>query len=92
MERQFENRPQGKIYKQYMACIERQACHKCLEAYSAFEGYVTEGTNPAEPAADIISGERKVTIDPTEVLDLLRSKGIVQVVITGVATEYWYVS
>jgi len=56
---------------------------------SAFEGYVTEGSSPSEPPADVISGDKRITKDLTEVEDLLKNHSIEQVVVTGVATEYW---
>lgn len=50
---------------------------------------MTEGSSPSEPPADVISGDKRITKDLTEVEDLLKNHSIEQVVVTGVATEYW---
>lgn len=59
-----------------------QGWHKGIESYSAFEGYVTSGTEPAAPPTTLSPAL------PTEVADTLRAAGITRVVVTGVATDF----
>lgn len=57
-----------------------QACQCDIEAYSAFEGYVTEATGPAEPPGEVTEGE---------MLNMLKDAGIGRVLVTGLATDFW---
>lgn len=60
-----------------------------IEGYSAFEGYVTDAVNPADPPK-----EDKGELAPrdTEMAQLLRDNGIDRVVVVGLATDFWHVS
>ena len=71
-------------------CCERahgQGWHSGIEAYSAFEGYITAPTDPDdEPPKDTPPA---LAPRDTELARLLRSKGAEEVVVTGLATDYW---
>lgn len=62
-----------------------QACYPDVEAYSGFEGYITEAMNPQDPPKD--PGPRQLV--DTDVTKLLRAQGIDKVVLTGLATDFW---
>jgi nicotinamidase-related amidase len=70
-----------------------QACYRCLEAYSAFEGYMTDLDNPKEPQD---SDGSDITPSPlprdSEMAKYLRDNEISKVVIAGLASEHWYVT
>ncbi|WWD20574.1 hypothetical protein CI109_105050 [Kwoniella shandongensis] len=63
--------------------VVRKGTNIGIEAYSAFEGYVTEATDPAEPISD---HEPQPTESP--LTKYLRSEGIDTVVIVGLATDF----
>lgn len=67
--------------------IVRKACYKDIEAYSAFEGYLTEATDPDEPPED--PGERE--LEETDLVKYLKEMGVEKVVISGLATDFWRV-
>lgn len=67
----------------------RKACHRCLEAYSAFEGYILDITEPKEPPTD--EGEtfpRDFHPKDWHLAQYLHNQGIQKVLVTGIATEY----
>ncbi len=69
-----------------------QGSYSKLEAYSAFEAYLTEAIDPAEPpGTDGSATEPVILPEDTEVARYLREKGIGKVVIVGLATDYWCV-
>ncbi|WVQ95524.1 hypothetical protein IAU59_002621 [Kwoniella sp. CBS 9459] len=69
--------------------VVRKGTHLRLEAYSAFEGYITEATDPAEPPARHTAGEDEGPVpETTELVRYLRSEGVNKVVVVGLATDY----
>ncbi|WVF67964.1 hypothetical protein IAT40_002726 [Kwoniella sp. CBS 6097] len=69
--------------------VVRKGTHLRLEAYSSFEGYITEATSPAEPPARHTSGEDEgAALETTELADYLRSEGVGKVVVVGLATDF----
>jgi len=69
--------------------ISRKACYRCLEAYSAFEGYLTDAVGPAEPPGGDGSDQQKDILPETsEMGQYLKSRGIKKAVIVGLATDY----
>ncbi|WWC92152.1 uncharacterized protein L201_007106 [Kwoniella dendrophila CBS 6074] len=70
--------------------LSRKGTHIGLEAYSAFEGYITEFSNPSEPTLEWSSGKPpESTLPEQSPLSLyLRQKGIEKVVIVGLATDF----
>jgi len=58
-----------------------QGYHKGIESYSAFDGFLTSGQNPAPCPDDIPPKDSQVTA-------YLRNHGITKVVVTGLATDY----
>lgn len=69
-----------------------QACYPDVEAYSAFEGYMTEASrlqeqDPQTPPPD--PGSREVS--EGDFTKYLLEKGVDRVVVTGLATDFWYV-
>ncbi|KAL7422662.1 hypothetical protein Q5752_001953 [Cryptotrichosporon argae] len=67
--------------------VVRKGWHENIEAYSAFEGYLTNLRAPAEPPAQdppppqLLAGE-------TELARFLRARGIDRVAVVGLATDY----
>lgn len=69
-----------------------QAFYTELEAYSAFDGFLTEATDPSEPPQTDGSETDPVTLpENTAVSKYLRSEGIEKLVMVGLATDYWSV-
>ncbi|BEI85577.1 hypothetical protein CcaverHIS002_0509780 [Cutaneotrichosporon cavernicola] len=59
----------------------RKGWHKDVEAYSAFDGYMTDFNNPADPPTEIdYQPQRKI-------VQWLREQGVTKVVVTGLAAE-----
>ncbi|WVR08481.1 hypothetical protein IAU60_005536 [Kwoniella sp. DSM 27419] len=66
----------------------RKGTHLTYEAYSAFEGYVTDAVDPAEPPVGHAKGSREDVPRTTELRDFLRSQGIEKVVVVGLAADF----
>lgn len=62
-----------------------------IEAYSAFEGYLTDAIHPSDPP-DIPSSEPLPEARDSELARHLRQAGVNKVVIVGVATDFWLAS
>jgi nicotinamidase-related amidase len=62
--------------------LTQQGWHKGVEAYSAFDGYITPGTAPEQCPTDL------PPIQYRAMKELLRANGITHVVISGLATDY----
>ncbi|CAK9786613.1 Isochorismatase hydrolase [Cutaneotrichosporon oleaginosum] len=63
------------------AKLVRKGWHKDVEAYSAFDGYLTDFSNPADPPSEI---------DPQparKIVQWLRDQGVTKVVVAGLAAE-----
>ncbi|ORY35669.1 Isochorismatase-like protein [Naematelia encephala] len=72
--------------------IVRKGCHCLLEAYSAFDGYLFEATDPAEPPTDDGSSVPRVIMPSDTALGkYLREQGVGKVVIVGLASDFWFV-
>ncbi|WVW80999.1 hypothetical protein I302_102990 [Kwoniella bestiolae CBS 10118] len=70
--------------------LARKGTHMKLEAYSAFEGYITEFQRPAEPTAEWSEahpGDQKLPA-AGPLSTYLRNHGVEKVVIVGLATDF----
>lgn len=56
-----------------------------MEAYSAFEGYLTEAAAPQDPLPD--PGAR--VLADSDFTKYLRQQGVEKVVVTGLAADFW---
>ncbi|WWC72438.1 uncharacterized protein I206_106400 [Kwoniella pini CBS 10737] len=70
--------------------LARKGTHEKLEAYSAFEGYITSFQTPDEPTFEQTSADPGKTVLPKQspLTIYLREKGIEKVVIVGLATDF----
>ncbi|GMK54470.1 hypothetical protein CspeluHIS016_0110560 [Cutaneotrichosporon spelunceum] len=60
----------------------RKGWHKDVEAYSAFDGYMSDFNNPAVPPTELdLQPQRKI-------VQWLREQGVTKVVVTGLAAEH----
>jgi nicotinamidase-related amidase len=66
-----------------------QGWHPGIEAYSAFEGYITAPTDPEDEPPQ--NTPPALAPPDTALAKLFREKGVEQVVVTGLATDYWCV-
>ena len=93
MEIQDEDRQEGKSPFAYLRpqLKSPQACYKNLEAYSSFEGMLTDPTNPKdEPPSGDGSDVPKVNhVKDGEMSRYLYDQQVTNVVVTGLATDYW---
>lgn len=66
-----------------MNANQSQGWHKDVEGYSAFDGYLTDVSNPADPPTEPdLQPARKI-------VKYLRDQGITKVVVAGLAADYW---
>ncbi|GFZ48233.1 hypothetical protein JCM24511_05981 [Saitozyma sp. JCM 24511] len=65
--------------------IARKAWHPDIEQYSAFEGYITDATEPSEPPSEDTGAK---PIEESEMTLYLKSQGVDKLVIVGVATDF----
>jgi nicotinamidase-related amidase len=64
---------------------EHQGYCQDIEAYSGFEGYLTDFANPSDPPSKLPD----VSAADCDLTGYMKSLGVKKVVVTGVATDFW---